>query len=54
MRITGGRWRGRDLPLPGGGAVRPTSSKVREALFSMLGQDLEGWSALDVMAWLEG
>ena len=27
--------------------VRPTAGRVREALFSMLGQDLAGWSMLD-------
>ena len=27
--------------------MRPTSAKVREALFSMVGQDLTGWKVLD-------
>ena len=47
MRITGGTARGRALRgrLPEG--VRPTSARVREALFSMLGQDLDGLSFLD-------
>jgi 16S rRNA (guanine966-N2)-methyltransferase len=47
MRITGGRLRGRRIGSPSGPGVRPTSSKVREALFSMLGQSLDGWSMLD-------
>lgn len=48
MRITSGTHRGRRLDgkLPEG--VRPTSSRVREALFSRLGQDLTGRSVLDV------
>ncbi|MFT4976593.1 MAG: 16S rRNA (guanine966-N2)-methyltransferase [Myxococcota bacterium] len=47
MRLTGGTLRGRVLPgrVPAG--VRPTSARVREALFSMLGHDLSGWSILD-------
>lgn len=47
MRITGGDLRGRVLPgrVPMG--VRPTASRVREALFSMVGQDLRGWSVID-------
>lgn len=47
MRITGGRLRGRRVPAPDQAGVRPTSGRVREALFSILGQDLTGWSMLD-------
>ena len=36
MRIAGGDWRGRNLRVPSGDAVRPTQDRVREALFSML------------------
>lgn len=36
MRITGGRWRSRALDAPRGMTTRPTSDRVREALFSML------------------
>lgn len=41
MRIVGGRWRGRPLAAPGdkgGGAaaLRPTSDRVREAIFNLL------------------
>jgi 16S rRNA (guanine966-N2)-methyltransferase len=39
MRITGGRWRSRALKAPKGTATRPTSDRVREALFSMLASD---------------
>ncbi|HND34800.1 MAG TPA: RsmD family RNA methyltransferase [Myxococcota bacterium] len=48
IRITGGHLRGRQLKgeLPAG--VRPTAGRTREALFSMVGQDLEGWSMLDL------
>lgn len=47
MRITGGRLRGRTVPVRPGPGVRPTSARVREAMFSMLGQDLSGRSVLD-------
>lgn len=48
IRITGGSARGRVLrgSVPSG--VRPTSSRVREALFNVLGNDLTGWSMVDL------
>ena len=36
MRIVGGVHKGRRLTVPSGDAVRPTTDRVREALFSML------------------
>ncbi len=36
MRITGGVFRSRTLQAPRGSATRPTSDRVREALFSLL------------------
>lgn len=36
MRITGGAHRSRELRAPRGSATRPTSDRVREALFSIL------------------
>jgi len=36
MRIVGGEWRGRPLRAPGGRATRPTSDKVREAMFGVI------------------
>ena len=47
MRITGGFLRGRTWPVRVGNGVRPTASRVREALFSSIGQDLSGQSVLD-------
>ena len=46
MRITGGELRGRRIQVPKKG-VRPTTGKVREAIFSMLG-DLSGARVLDL------
>ena len=36
MRVIGGEWRGRRLVAPAGRSVRPTSDKVREAIFDVL------------------
>lgn len=36
MRITGGEHRGRILAVPAGQDVRPTTDKVRQAIFNML------------------
>ena len=47
MRITGGKLRGRRLPTRVQAGVRPTGARVREALFNILGNDLEGTSVLD-------
>lgn len=50
MRITGGRERGRILVSPDGLAIRPTSDRVREAVFNLLGQNLTGMTVLDLFA----
>jgi 16S rRNA (guanine966-N2)-methyltransferase len=39
MRITGGTLRSRSLKAPRGTTTRPTSDRVREAMFSMLASD---------------
>jgi 16S rRNA (guanine966-N2)-methyltransferase len=49
MRVIAGRLGGRRLIAPKGRATRPTSDRVREALFAMLG-DVEGTSVLDLFA----
>lgn len=38
------------IPSPTSAAVRPTSARVREALFSVLGQDLSGLRVLDAFS----
>ncbi|MDH3254758.1 MAG: 16S rRNA (guanine(966)-N(2))-methyltransferase RsmD [Acidobacteriota bacterium] len=48
MRITGGQYRGRRLRVPS--AIRPTSAKVREALFSMWGARILDSRFLDLFA----
>ncbi len=37
MRVVAGCWRGRRLVAPRGDATRPTTDRVKEALFSILG-----------------
>lgn len=48
-RVTGGVLRGRRLGVPRGDAARPTTDRVREALFSALGS-VEGARVLDLYA----
>ena len=54
IRIIGGQWRRRKLPVAQGPGVpaglRPTPDRVRETLFNWLGQDLGGWRCVDVCA----
>ena len=50
MRISGGEFRGRVLSVPKGLDVRPTQDRVREALFSMLQNDIYGARFLDLFA----
>jgi 16S rRNA (guanine966-N2)-methyltransferase len=49
MRVIAGALGGRTLRAPRGTATRPTSDRVREALFSMLGE-LAGARVLDLFA----
>jgi 16S rRNA (guanine(966)-N(2))-methyltransferase RsmD len=49
VRIIAGRFRGRALGAPRGQATRPTADRVREALFSILG-DVEELPVLDLFA----
>ncbi|MDT7933741.1 MAG: 16S rRNA (guanine(966)-N(2))-methyltransferase RsmD [Sphingomonadaceae bacterium] len=53
LRIIAGAWRGRTLAAPAGRAVRPTSGRAREALFSMLASRIgsfEGLRVIDMFA----
>jgi 16S rRNA (guanine966-N2)-methyltransferase len=52
LRVIGGTLRGRRLATPPGRHTRPTSDKVREAIFSALGAllDLDGARVLDLYA----
>ena len=57
MRIVSGRFKGRNLKAPGDTALRPTSDKVRQAIFNILehagfaaGFSLEGARVVDLFA----
>ncbi|MBF5044017.1 16S rRNA (guanine(966)-N(2))-methyltransferase RsmD [Aggregicoccus sp. 17bor-14] len=52
MRIVAGSARGRPLagPKPTSSHIRPTADRVRETLFNILGQTLEGLRVLDLYA----
>jgi 16S rRNA (guanine966-N2)-methyltransferase len=49
VRVIAGKYGGRRLRAPRGRATRPTSDRVREALFSILGE-LDGAVVLDLFA----
>jgi 16S rRNA (guanine966-N2)-methyltransferase len=49
VRVVAGRYGGRRLSAPRGTRTRPTADRVREALFSMLG-DVDGARVLDLYA----
>jgi 16S rRNA (guanine966-N2)-methyltransferase len=50
LRITGGLWRSRLIEFPDVPDLRPTADRVRETLFSWLGQNLHGMRCLDLFA----
>lgn len=50
MRVIAGQLRGRRLRAPEGPQVRPTSDRVKEALFSILGAHVVGARVLDLYA----
>jgi 16S rRNA (guanine966-N2)-methyltransferase len=50
MRVIAGRYKGRRLHAPPGQGTRPTSDRVREALFSILGARVQGARVLDLFA----
>jgi 16S rRNA (guanine966-N2)-methyltransferase len=50
MRITGGLARGRVITIPPGLEVRPTASKLRQAMFNILGEKIQDAHFLDIFA----
>ncbi|QCU90912.1 16S rRNA (guanine(966)-N(2))-methyltransferase RsmD [Thiomicrorhabdus sediminis] len=50
VRIIGGDWRGRKLPVLDAEGLRPTSDRVRETLFNWLQFDIAGSRCLDMFA----
>ncbi|HKK95781.1 MAG TPA: 16S rRNA (guanine(966)-N(2))-methyltransferase RsmD [Anaerovoracaceae bacterium] len=50
MKITSGEYKHRKLIIPYGYETRPTSAKVREAVFSMIGENVYDAMVLDLFA----
>lgn len=50
MRIISGASKGRKLASPRGHALRPTSDRVKESIFNILGDEVEGKIVLDLFA----
>ena len=50
MRVIAGRWRGRRLRSRPLAPLRPTADRVREALFSILGEGILGARVVDLYA----
>ena len=50
MRIVGGEARGRPLRSVPGRSTRPTADRVRQSLFDLLGQRMDGLAVLDLYA----
>lgn len=50
MRIIAGDYKGRRLYTPAHNDIRPTTDKVKEAIFSILSQEIYGSTVLDLFA----
>ncbi|OWR27085.1 16S rRNA (guanine(966)-N(2))-methyltransferase RsmD [Saccharibacillus sp. O23] len=50
MRVVAGEAKGRPLKAVPGSGTRPTTDKVKEAIFSMIGPFFEGGTTLDLFA----
>jgi len=50
MRIIAGRWKGTRLASPAGAKTRPTTDRVKESVFSILGYHIEQARVLDLCA----
>lgn len=50
LRIIGGRWRGRKLPVPDLPGLRPSGDRAREVLFNWLQGYVQGAHCLDLFA----
>lgn len=50
MRIIAGKLRGRKLSVPAGRKIRPTGDRMKESMFSALGDNFSGATVLDLFA----
>lgn len=50
VRVIGGQWRSRKLPICQVPGLRPTGDRIRETLFNWLMRDIQGLRCLDLFA----
>ena len=50
MRVVAGEYKGRRIACPKGSAIRPTTDRVKEAMFGAIQFDIEGACVLDAFA----
>ncbi len=50
MRIIAGKYRGRRLRAPRGRWMRPTSDRIRESIFNIIGEAICGQQVVDIFA----
>jgi 16S rRNA (guanine966-N2)-methyltransferase len=50
MRIISGNFKGKRLKAPKGQTLRPTSDRVKESIFNILGREINGKTVLDLFA----
>ena len=50
MRVIAGHYRGTRLCTPSGMAIRPTSDRLRESIFNIIGPQIRGKRVLDLFA----
>lgn len=50
VRLIGGKWRGRKLPIVSAVGLRPTGDRIRETVFNWLAPHIQGAKVLDAFA----
>ena len=50
MRVIAGKYKGRRLRAPRGRNIRPTSDRLRESIFNIIGADIAGHNIVDIFA----
>lgn len=50
VRVIAGKWKGRPLAAPSGTVARPTTDRVKESMFSIMGITWSGGVAVDLFA----
>ncbi len=50
LRVIAGKWKGRSLIAPEGTIARPTTDRVKESMFNLIGHHMSGGYVLDLFA----